>query len=531
MAHQRGTTTATGGCHDALVNLVAFATSKHVSAAALNAAGTGYTVGDILTITHGSAYHDCTLEVLTITGGGGTGPVGTVAIRDAGAFADRVTAVAIGSAAGTGYGTDDIIRLTDGTFTEFCKIKIDTQAAGVPSAISIFETGGAYSVDPTLTDAPTSNDIGEGSGVDLVVDVTMTSIIGTTAITATGGTGSSVSFDLTLTDTGMSCSTAKQNQNNYSTNSITNEKEVILQGSVAGGDAPYVGIRTFTTDSGLNTRYGWVLTGMDSYNSSLAFDAQPNVGPGTEPLTGTVCLLMFDDDQDFWMVANGRHVKVVIKAVGAATTTYMSMFHGLLDPFGTQTESPYPYYISGTTGTRARAPDSGGYFVTGLTELYTDLVSTTPAYYRQASDGAWTGVVNSVNGTAQNTSVLTPLGETKAGQDDDYLGADGRMEIHMGGGRFAGGSNNVSQSNGSAAEVLIMPTIGDNELLLIPCDICTQPSSGDNTSETKIRGEIPGIFWTRRPYRLPPRTTSTRTASATTFSRTLTAPSSTATSL
>jgi len=91
--------------------------------------------------------------------------------------------------------------------------------------------------------------------------------------------------------------------------------------------------------------------------------------------------------------------------------------------------------------------------------------------------------------------VLTPLGETKAGQDDDYLGADGRMEIHMGGGRFAGGSNNVSQSNGSAAEVLIMPTIGDNELLLIPCDICTQPSSGDNTSETKIRGEIPGIFW------------------------------------
>lgn len=496
MAHQRGTTTATGGCHDALTNLVAFATSQHISAVALNAAGTGYTVGDILTITHGSAYHDCTLEVLTITGGGGTGPVGTVAIRDNGSFADRVTAVAIGSAAGTGYGDDDIIRLTDGTFTEFCKIKIDSQVGGVPSAISIFETGGAYSVDPTLTDAPTSNDIGEGSGVDLVVDVTMTAIIGTTAISATGGTGSSVSFDLTLTDTGMSCTTAKQNQNNYATNSITNEKEVILQGSVAGGDAPYIGIRTFTTTSGLDTRYGWVLAGMDSYNSSLTFGTQPNVGPGVEPATGSVCLLMFDDDQDFWMVADGRHVKMVVKAVGASITTYMSMFHGLLDPFGTQTESPYPFYISGSSGTASRPPDSGGFFVTGMTELFCDLSSTIPAYYRRASDGAWTGVVNSINGTGQNTSVLTPLGEAKQGADDDYIAFDSRMEIHMGGGAIAGGSNNVSQASGGSAEVLIMPTIGDDELMLIPCDICTQPGSGDNDSETKIRGEIPGIFWT-----------------------------------
>lgn len=497
MAHQRGTTSATGGCHDALTNLVAFATSNHASAVVLNAAGTGYTVGDILTITHGSAYHDLVMEVLTITGGGGTGPVGTVVIRDAGAFADRVTGVVI-NVAGTGYATDEIVRIVDGTFTEFCKVKIDTQAGGVPSAISIFETGGAYTVDPTLTASTTNSDIGEGVGTGLTIDVTMTAIVGSTAIAATGGTGSSVSFDLTLTATGMSCVAAKQNQNNYSVNSITNEKEVILLGTVAGGDAPYIGIRTYTATSGLNTRYGWLLAGMDSYNSSLAFSAQANVGPATTPAIGAIHFLMFDDDQDFWMVADGRHVKMIVKAVGASVTSYVSMFHGLMDPFGTQTESPYPFYISGTTGTQNRPPDVGGNFVTGLTELYCDPITTPAAYFRRASDGAWTAVINSAVGVAQTTSVLFPLGEivdgTTAGAED-RLGADSRMEIHMGGGVVSGSINNVSQANGGSTEVLIMPTIGDGELLLIPCDVLTAVS-GNNDSETKIRGELPGIFWT-----------------------------------
>ncbi len=489
MVFQTGTTASSSARRDMLVSLVALATSKHVSAAVLNAAGAGYTVGDILTISHAGGYLPCKIEVLTLGGGGA---VATFKIRSGGAFANRVATVTK-NAGGTGYAVNDIVRLTTGTFTEFCKAKVLTLAGSAVATIAVFETGGAYSSAPTATGGATNSDIGTGSGTGLTLDTTMTGLIGTVGIAATGGTGAGVTFDLTLTDTGWSATTAAQNRNDYSFNSITDEKEVILQGTVAGGDEPYIGIRTYTATSGINTRHGWIIAGMDSFNPSLAFTSQPNLGPTGDPAANTgCCFLMFDNAQDYWMSVTGRRMIAVVKAVGASITSYCSMYAGLLDPFGTQTESPYPMYISATTSSHNRAPDGGGFLVTGLTELFADSSTTCPAFFRASSTGTWTRVTNSNNGAASSAHTLWPIGVSQsasgAATNDDNISQDGQFGYH--------GTSGTSLLTGATATQVVMPSLTDNYLALVPAVVVSTPVATDNDSETQLRGELSNVFWT-----------------------------------
>jgi len=488
MTFQTGTSASSNARRDLLTSFVAMATSKHISAAVINNDGTGYVVGDILTISHAGGYLPAKIEVLTVSGGG---DILTFKIRSGGAFSNRLSTVTI-AAGGTGYVTGDVVRLTTGTFTEFAKLTV-TAAAGVVTSAVVFETGGAYTSAPSAAGA-TNSDIGLGTGTGLTVNPTMTTLIGTAGIAATGGTGTGATFDLTLTDTGWSATTAAQNRNDYSFNSITDEKEVILQGTVAGGDEPYVGIRTYTATSGINTRHGWIICGMDSFNSSLGFTAQPNIGPTPDPAANTgCCFLMFDNAQSYWFSMNARRMIAVVKAVGASVTSYTSMYAGLMDPFGTQTEAPYPMYLSGTTSSHNRAPDVGGFFATGLTELFGDTTTTSPAFFRRSSDGAWTRVQNSNNGGTSSNHVLWPIGKPRAA---DNVSVNEDNIVDMGQFNYQVSGAGVSQIGGGVASQVVMPSITDNNMALVPTVVTSTPVAADNDSETQIRGELPGVYWT-----------------------------------
>lgn len=61
------------------------------TAVAIAAAGTGYTVGDVLTVVGGTTTEATQLLVLTITGGGGTGPIGTVEVSRPGTYSVNPT--------------------------------------------------------------------------------------------------------------------------------------------------------------------------------------------------------------------------------------------------------------------------------------------------------------------------------------------------------------------------------------------------------------------------------------------------------
>jgi len=490
MAFQTGTTASTNARRDLMVDLVAFATSKHVSAAAINAGGSGYAADDILTITHLGAWHDCKIKVLTVDG---PGAILTFKILDNGAFSNRVASVAI-NAAGSGYVAGDIVRLTTGTYTEPCKVKVDTVSSGAAATVSIYETGGAYSVAPTATGGATDSNVGTGSGTGLLINVTaMTGLIGTTAISATGGTGSSATFDLTLTDTGWNCSQSEMTLNNYSFNSITDEKQVVLEGSNVGGNEPFVAFRTYTATVGIDTFYGVAVMGMDSYNNGLSLDSQTNLGPSGTPSNTSCQLIMLDNAQDYWFAVTSRYIFAVVKCVAGATTSYNTLGAGLLDVMATVTEMPYPLYVQGTAGNHDQAADAGGFANTGPTEAYTTAGGYS-AYLRNIA-GNWVGINNGgsiytvapISGAVVNINVV----------ELDELAQNSQMNLHN-------DNNTIVSSTFATANAVIRPTLGANEILLWPATVMgcpindttsTTQNSGDNTSLTLMYGEIPGIYW------------------------------------
>lgn len=522
MAFHYATSPSSGSYREILTRLVAFSTSKHISAIAINNAGSGYTAGNILTITHAGAYGDAKIEVLTV---GGSGEILTVAIRAAGAFSNRVTSPTL-NAGGSGYpvSTTVYLEIQGGTATEKAKVSATTNGSGVVTAVSLFETGGAYSVAPAGTGATTAivgpSTATTGSGC--TINTTMTSLIGTTGIAATGGSGSSATFDLTLTDTGW---TAMRNENDYSVNSINTEKEVILRGTVAGGDEPYIGFRTYTQTSGPSTRYGWVLVGMDGFNSALAFGSQPNAGP--IPLSGTVgdptnvnaagpYFLLFDNAQDYWFNVTGRRMICVVKAVGGSTTAYCSMYAGLMNPFGTATESPYPLYLSATTGIANTPPDAATASVTGITELtaFASAARNSSAYFRDANLGLYVRVGNSngsaavilnatydtalTSGITSGRSCLYPVGSPYADNtttnNASNVVTNGRLVFGNDDTTFSRAGATLSEDELGPPNAILYPTIGDNEMLLVPCVVSLTDNSTPSSNHS-IRGELDSVYW------------------------------------
>lgn len=123
------------------------------------------------------------------------------------ATADHVDTVVIVSG-GTGYAVDDIITLTDGTFSFAAKFRVTSVAAGVIDGIQM-EEGGAYTADPDLT-ATTAHTVAPAGGSGATFDLTMNSEPWTIerrakeAVSAVGlagslGSGYTVGDDVTLT--------------------------------------------------------------------------------------------------------------------------------------------------------------------------------------------------------------------------------------------------------------------------------------------------------------------------------------------
>jgi len=513
MAFHYGTSPSSGSYREILTRLVAFSTSQHISATTINAAGTGYTAGDILTITHAGAYGDAKIEVLTV---GGSGEILTVAIRAAGAFSNRVATVVV-NAGGTGYPASLtntlVLEIQGGTATEKAKVSATTNGSGVVTAVALFETGGAYSSAPSATAATTAivgpSTATTGSGC--TIDTTMTGLIGTTGVAATGGTGSSATFDLTLTDTGW---TALRNENDYSVNSINTEKEIILRGTVSGGDEPYLGFRTYTQTSGVSTRYGWVLIGMDGFNAGLTFASQPNAGPVPQS-SGTVgditagnppgpYFLLFNNAQNYWFSVSERRMVCVVNAVGGGgTNAYTSMYAGLMNPFGTATEAPYPLYLSATTAVPNTPPDAATTDVTGMTELCCAVSANrrAAAYFRDPTSGLYPRVINT-NGTTPISNgpsdpytariTLYPTGSVIS--TDNIFEPGCRVVFSNDGGMYTRTGATLTDDDLAPAISVLMPTIGDNELLLVPC-VVTSTATAAPTYYHAIQGELDGVYW------------------------------------
>lgn len=196
MAWFKGTAT---DYKDMLSQIKNLAKDDHVSAVTLLNGGTGYTIGDTVTLAGGDKYHEPELEVLSISSG------------------DYVSAADV-NAGGSDYGVGDVINVTGGTYSVQCQLEVATVDDGAVTGLTIVKPGIYSAEPPTPADTTTT-----GAGTGLTVDLTLTP--GTGIITSlhisdsgvyttqatnpvsqntTTGDGTGLVVELTYTDTAWS---------------------------------------------------------------------------------------------------------------------------------------------------------------------------------------------------------------------------------------------------------------------------------------------------------------------------------------
>lgn len=355
--------------HELVWKIVAMATSQHVATVAVNAGGTGYTVGDTLTLTHASAVFDARFEVTSVSSGVITG----LRIVSSGAFAQRAASATV-SAGGTGYAVGDVLEVQGGTAREQAKFQVATLSGSAVATVTQVESGGAYSSTPSNPAATVGVGPSTFAGDNAcTLTVTYQAIVGTTGLSVTGGTGSSATVDITLAESGWSVDS--RNDDNVSENGVTNEKEVVLVGDATGKtNKPYIGFSTLTRTNGVDTRYGVALHGMVAHNALATLASQPGLlgSPGTwgDSLPYLTTPENQSQEIDMWLSVDDQRICGVINVnPGAANTddgAYLSFYMGYLDSLATESESPYPMFIHGASRSVNVSPGAAGTSIDGM---------------------------------------------------------------------------------------------------------------------------------------------------------------------
>ena len=459
--------------------------------------GAATRVNDILTYSHASGTHAATFEVLSVNG---SNQPDSLRIINGGAFGRRVSTIS-GTlvSGGSGYpnSTTVLVEIDEGhvadtDFKQRCKLEATMNGSGVVTSVSIFEGGGNYEggTDPDSSSTTTVIDGSTGSG--LIVNVTaMQAITGTSGISLTGGSGTGATANITLAETGWH---ALRDDHDYSFNSLTDEKQVVLQGTVTGGTAPKCGFVTWTDILSANTYYGTLLIPMDTYNDGLALASQVGVNSSSDvpSANGGSYVASFNEAEDAWLSIDSRSIRGMVKLTGTTVTSYCPMYHGLLDPFGTTTEAPYPFFhMGGVSGSRTwRKASTSPTDITGMTEVFRNSNRTSSAFMRRVADGTYVQV-NNATGTAfpmtgVNTRCVFPIGAPAlAGTgDDDDISESGAEEFF----------DSIASTTGAAATTLLKPAPGDDSHDIWPAVIELRVSK-TAPIEFGPGGRLTNVYW------------------------------------
>lgn len=474
-----------------LEELIQIATSDHVATAVVNAGGSGYTVGDILTVAGGTASHVATLRVLTAP----AGAVGLLRVETGGAY--TVAPTLSGNAVTGGSGAGATVNLTM-DFTGW----VLRRRSQVAVSATVAAGGTGYGVGNVLT--LVGGVLGHGGSAatftvatlsgSAVATVTLTSAglyeeIPANPIAVTGGAGSGATLNVTWAF------------------SSSLDQVVILEGEGFGAaDAIVVGIKTWQGQnvSASATTFNWALFGMSTYNAALPFHQQPDISPGlqasgaitTSLNVGAFVPLKDADafDMDFWISATPRRIIGQAKTRTASLTRYMGWHVGFLNQLGTTSEFPYPLYIAGASNRLTVWYQDATAIVSGLSEVLGRTGGNGPAYVWDPN-GSWISVRNfsfasdvtldlqtrDVDnvvypaGLSANSGTLLPVEDqiVDDGSDfnwDDIIFADG-------------------------AGALFLFTTPGSQHWLVPC-VVLRTDQGTVPDTIVQMGEIDGLFWT-----------------------------------
>jgi len=476
MAFQSGTAT---DYRDLLDLVDKFVTNRHVSEVAINAAGTGYVVGDILTVAGGTAEGSMTaqIEVLTV---GGSGDITAVRVYQSGAYSGDPTTTANAVTGGTGSSATMDLTMADTGWTN--RIKNIAAATGPIEVASgnISDDGSGYAVDDIVTLNDTFSGTSKaqfkvltvgGSGQVLAIEVYDPGdydVYGSGSQPTTGGSGTGLLITPTF---------------------IPTRDEYMWEGSGTGGNAVFVGIRTGYAYN--EDQVSWELAGYTGYGSGSDWEGQPGLSPGRCELGtskyGSVVLLS-EASMSFWFYASVRRIIVVANVSG----NYQSCYLGLLDPFGTDIEIPYPLFVCGSTDRFDRDIGTAPIDVRSIADptCYSE-TSVGPGQFRDG-DASWNKVWNGnyYRGYIQNSGAISgyfvyPCSEpSTSGMQDENLFTTFVSPCW----------EDVIQDNRySAQDVRFKPSpdSGGDIYWPIPCVIMRSEGVGT----FKVIGEINGVFW------------------------------------
>jgi len=455
---------------DLLDIMVALCTERHVASAVVAAGGTTYSVGD--TLTDASGTHDFVVqcevasggasyvvgEVLTISGGTASvtatatvtkvssGAVTEVVVLEAGAYSSNPSnsVSTTASASGTGC-TLDLIFKTRHT-AEFEVLTVDGGGAVLTVRVA---SCGIYSADP-------SNPIA-------------------TTVSPAGGSGCTLT--LTMANGGW----------NIQRSNAPSEREVILQGTGAGSDEIYVGVRTFLSPA--NGYKQWELAGFTGFDANLAWASQAGISPGRhESPTNGGCWIPLDDvTMDYWFAVDSNRIIMVAK-IGSQ---YPNMYMGFLNPFSTTSEYPYPLYIAGCTSDEEFLIGTSGFGFGGLTNPIAKILTEThdgPGEVRFPG-GSWRNVANrEADDDAVTNRIVMPsqdIGLVPSGADlyfdtnsvtiaewDDFI-------------------PNTGNPGATTKKLMPTPDSGGHQYVMIPATLAVKVPVEDR----QLLGEMDGVFW------------------------------------
>lgn len=486
---------------DLLDQLVEVVTSRHLDEIAINAAGTGYVVGDVLGIdgTGATATHVAQIEVRAV---GGSGEITTARIYRGGAYTVDPTTTTGNSASG-GSGASATFDLTFAA-TGWTQLARESEAVSA----TVDTAGNGYNVNDTLTlvggvlapggSAATFNvdtlTGGAGTGVATVSLVSAGDyevFPADPVLTTNDGTGDNAcTLDVTWQD-------------------VAGDTIVVLQGDAGSATDPLVGIKTYsseTDETGLNAVANWALFGMTSWSGTQALHQQSNVSPGfstaadgaiTTSVTGDGAFVPLKGADAFnieWRIAaTGRRVVLMAKIESATTTYYAHASFGLLNQFGTSTEYAFPAYVAGTSDRkRVWYRDTSSIFG-GLSEV---IMRANGPFFVWAPEGQWIRCWNATISSNQLTTpaydvistapraMIWPLGVAQTHETiDDRLWDDPGA---------AGFDNDDLTLIANAVAIHRTPDSGGDAFPLLPVTAMQHDSASD---AYRIFGAIEGVWW------------------------------------
>jgi hypothetical protein len=343
---------------------------------------------------------------------------------------------------GSGYVVGDLLTLSGGTSTIAAILEVTEVGGGGEVTAVRIRNAGLYSVAPT------------------------------DPVAVTGGTGTGAEFNCDFDDNGWSM----RRDTNVGG---SGQREVIIEGIGSGADEIFVGWRTYE-DAGTGAR-NFELAGMTSFNSGLIWDNQPGISPGRHTATSGGCYVPLASTTITWWVSVTPRRIVFCTRIG---TYYGSAHLGLLNPYATSGEWPYPLYIAGSTSNRFHLPTTSDTNNSGIADPRASSASHTgPAQIRRA-DGSWKAVWNAVGTVTSNTQAATyPYGQASSisfQSNDNWYGTGIGWNTMF-------SISDVSQSN----RLLSTVNSGGALFVLLPVVVLDYNSSG---LPLAIFGEMDGVF-------------------------------------